>query len=108
MSMGYDALNQAWSTVRPATHVQLNVTKPNVRWVVLANRSLSVLPSPKPDQKEADVAAMASNNRADFQGGEREKIGCCAEEIGSDTGTNRFNSVEESCDRTCGLTTTAS
>jgi len=29
-------------------------------------------------------------------------------EIGSDTGTNRFNSVEESCDRTCGLTTTAS
>ena len=32
-----------------------------------------MLPSLKPDQKEADVAAMASNNRADFQGAEREK-----------------------------------
>lgn len=39
----------------------------------LRNRFLSVLPSLKPDQKEADVAAMASNNRADFQGAEREK-----------------------------------
>jgi len=32
-----------------------------------------VLPSLKPDQKEADVAAMASNIKADFEGAEREK-----------------------------------